>query len=395
MKIAFEALGFGKGDNFGGSAIVASRNAQELAARGHEVVYFCTNKKDKTSTLYNDTTITKINGVKVIYLKTYMIPLFGVSFGPFFVPHLKKYLDDEGPFDIVHLNEYRSFLAMTLAKWSIKKNIPFTIQPQGTMVLGDSSIFAKRIYDLIYSKKILQKATAVIPLTEGEKKLAIIKGVKEKNIKVISNGINPHIINNIPDKGSFRNTYQISKEKKIVLFVGRLDPIKGIDILIEAFAGLEDEKCLLVIIGPDHGFQDEIKKLIMKFNLVNNKVLLTGALNYNTVLSAMNDADILVVPSREEAFGMVILEAALLRKAMVISENCNLAQQFSDASIVLQLEKELFKTAIIRILNDQDFSRELGEKAYHNVKNNFQFTKVVDKMETLFKELSLSDKKSE
>ena len=53
MKIAFEALGFGQNDNFGGSAIVASKNAAALASRGHDVVYFCTNRKDKKSKLYN------------------------------------------------------------------------------------------------------------------------------------------------------------------------------------------------------------------------------------------------------------------------------------------------------------------------------------------------------
>ena len=84
---------------------MSSRNAEELVSRGHEVVYFCTNKKDKTSTLYNDTTIVNINGVKVIYLMTYMIPLWSGSFGPFIIPNLKKYLDDEGPFDIIHLND--------------------------------------------------------------------------------------------------------------------------------------------------------------------------------------------------------------------------------------------------------------------------------------------------
>jgi glycosyltransferase involved in cell wall biosynthesis len=208
---------------------------------------------------------------------------------------------------------------------------------------------------------------------------------------VIPTGIDIENYRNIPSKGHFREKFNIPKEKKIVLFVGRLDPIKGIDILIEAFADIEDEKCLLVIIGPDHGFQNEINRLVKKYEL-ENKVIITGALpDHKDVLSAMNDANVIVVPSRAEAFGMVILEGAVLRKPMVISKNCNISDQFEDSALVTEIKSESIGEAINNILNDHAFGRDLGEKAYNKVVEKFQLSRVVDEFEILFSKLITAD----
>ena len=388
MKIGFSALGFGVNDNLGGSAIVASATAIQLAERGHEVVYFCTNKKDKDTNLFEKTTIKKIKGVKVVYLKTYSFPFFKGSFPPHYIPKLKYYLDNERYFDVFHLNEYRSFNAAFITKWCVKNNIPFTIQPQGTLIYDGKSMFIKRLYDFLFSGRILKKAGAVIAVTHRENILAQELGVEERKVRVIPSGIDMHKYKDIPVKGEFRARFDLNVEKPIVLFVGRLDPIKGIDILISAFSKIKIPECKLVIVGPDHGSTNEIREQIKVLGL-SESVIITGAFpKHKDVLGAMNDADIMVVPSRAEAFGMVILEASILKKPMIISENCNVSDFYNDAAIVVPLNSNKIAEAMTDLLTDKPLREKIGSRARYVVEKNFQLNKVVTQLEELFIELS-------
>lgn len=392
MKIAIGSLGFGIGDNLGGSSVVAAKNAIELASRGHEVVFFCTNKKDKKTDLYKDSVNKKIKGIKVIYLKTFTISFWPGSFGPFYIPLLKKSLDKEGPFDIVYLNDYRTYISNVISKWAYKKNVPFIVQPQGTLVMGNKNIFLKWLYDYFFLKDILGKASMVVPVTNAEKDLAVNMGVSRANITVIPTGINIEAYKDIPVKGTFRKSFNLPENKKIILFVGRLDPIKGVDILIEGYVGIKNENNFLVIVGPDYGVQNKIQRLIKKYALEDN-VIITGALpDHKDVLSAMNEADILVVPSRSEGFGMVILEGAVLKKPMVISKNCNISDQFEDSALVVPAESKHIADAVNSIIDDKPFLHALGLKAYNKVIEKFQLSKVVDEFENLFTKLDTSNK---
>jgi len=391
LKIGFSALGFGVNDNLGGSVIVASTNAIQLASRGHEVIYFCTNKKDKSSNLFNETTIKKIKGVKVIYLKTYLFPSKG-SFGLHLIPEIKKFLEKESFFDVFHLNEYRSYTSLFISKWCSRNKIPFIIQPQGTLIKGGKSLMIKWLFDHLFTARILKKAAAIIAVTNREKLLAQELGIKESKIRVIPTGINLGDYESIPLKGAFRKKEKIEDDSPIVLFVGRLDQIKGVDILISAFAKIEIPKCKLVIIGPNHGSSDEIAKQIKDLRL-SESVLLAGALpEYKDVLSAINDADILVVPSRAEAFGMVILEGSVLKKAMVISKNCNVSDFYVDAAKVVSLSIEEVANAITHLLSNPKLRLKLGSQAREVVENNFKLDKVVLQIEKLYLNIITKDK---
>ena len=76
-----------------------------------------------------------------------------------FYNNCRKYLDQQGPFDIVHLTEYRSFLALRISKWAIKNKIPFTIQPQGSMIMGGKNVTPKEdIVETPQDKQALENA---------------------------------------------------------------------------------------------------------------------------------------------------------------------------------------------------------------------------------------------
>ncbi len=387
MKILFGSYGFGFKDNHGGSALVSGNNAIELAKRGHDVTFFCTNTIDKTKKYYATTTKKIIKGVKVFYLDTYTIPFWPGSFGPNYVLDLEKHLEKEGPFDIIHLNEYRSHISTVLARWAIRKKIPFTIQPQGTLIKGKKNILIKNIFDFLFKKTLLLDASCVIPVTNAEKELAKKFGVQEGRLEVIPTGIDISEFSNVKKKGEFRNKFGIPPDKKMILFVGRLDWIKGIDILIEAYSKMDRAQEILVIVGPNHGFKNKIEAIINKFNLEDD-VIITGPLpDYADVLSAINDSDVMAIPSRAEAFGMVILEGGTLKKPMVISKNCNVSDEFEKSALVVSPEPEKVAEAIKLLLSDMELSFRLGNLARNKVLEKFQIGHVAERFERLFQTL--------
>ena len=90
MKIIISALGFGIGDSLGGSARLSGSNAIELAKKGHEVVFLCTNRIDKKNKLFDSFQEKIIEGVRVMYLNTFTIPFWYGDLGPHYVVFPKK-----------------------------------------------------------------------------------------------------------------------------------------------------------------------------------------------------------------------------------------------------------------------------------------------------------------
>jgi glycosyltransferase involved in cell wall biosynthesis len=387
MRILFSALGFGRNDRFGGSVRIAADNAIELASRGHDITFYCTNLVDKSEKLYSSTVEKIIEGVKVVYHSTYTIPFWPGSFGISYSPRLRRWLNKESSFDVIHLNEYRSYLSVVLAKHAFNRGIPLILQPQGTLIVDNTSKIIKIVFELLFGKNALKRVDRIIAATLVEKQIAIEKGVLARKIVEIPVGIHLSKYRNLPKNGYFRHRFNIPKGKKIVLFVGRIDRNKGVDLLIEGFTNIGHPDAFLVIVGPDHGYKNFIEKLIQK-NDIRNRVLITGNLpDYSDVLSAIVDADVLVVPSRSEAFGMVVLEGSILKKAMVLSNGCHISAQYGDSALVVPPLPDEICSAVAKLLIQPALAQKLGENAYRLVNNRFEFSKVVDGLEKAYLEV--------
>ena len=169
---------------------------------------------------------------------------------------------------------------------------------------------AKTALDLLISSRIIQNASKIIALNQREADQYKKIGVSQNKIAIVPNGLDLLKYSVMPLKGTFRKRFGISTNEKIVLYLGRIHQIKGIDILIKAFAEvvLKLDNVKLVIAGPDDGFLFEVESLI-KILKIGKKVLFVGPLFGNEKLEAYVDADVYVLPSLYEAFPMGLLEA--------------------------------------------------------------------------------------
>lgn len=202
-----------------------------------------------------------------------------------------------------------------LASIASEFNIPLVITAHGTDLIGYDK--SPRFRD--YALNAFESASAIITISlENSNLVKKIFGAENK-IKLISNGYDANVFYKKDyDRREVLKSLGIEKEyQNIVSFAGKFTYFKGIDVLLKAAKIYEDENTLTLLAGNGELFE-EMKRLAQKLNLKNVKFL--GNQSHETLNKIYNIADVSLVPSRNEAFGLVVIEA-LACGAPVIGTN--------------------------------------------------------------------------
>jgi len=170
---------------------------------------------------------------------------------------------------------------------------------------GRSSI-RKTVFDIVVPRLSIRFAQKIIAISDHEKQVLIRRGISSERIVVIPNGIDT-------DEISFKKVNSPGHGNgKTLMFAGRIDiDQKGLDLLVEAFAYLVkyNPELDLVLIGPDwNDSTKRLKQLSVKLG-VGEKVHFFGYMERSDYLRNLGSADLFILPSRFEPFGIVLLEA--------------------------------------------------------------------------------------
>jgi glycosyltransferase involved in cell wall biosynthesis len=139
------------------------------------------------------------------------------------------------------------------------------------------------------------------------------------------------------------------RDKRILLFLGRLHPKKGCDILIDAFAQVADQSVSLVLAGPDQvGWQAELQQRVESLKL-QSRVVFAGMLQGEMKQGAFAVADAFVLPSHQENFGMAVVEALAIGLPVLISNRINIWREV-DQDGAGYVESDDF-SGTVRLLN--------------------------------------------
>lgn len=170
----------------------------------------------------------------------------------------------------------------------------------------------------------------------------------EKKIAVIPNGID------ISEFSKKKST--ILEGEPSLLYVGRLDHIKGVDILVRALQSVKADlpEICLHIVGKGSQ-ENQIRKLLISQKLENN-VKLHGHMNHEEITKLYMAADIVVVPSRDETFGITVLEAMAAGKPLIVSNRGALPELVEKGrnGLVVDLFPDTMANAIVSLSNDKD-----------------------------------------
>ncbi|KKG17794.1 hypothetical protein EO98_11700 [Methanosarcina sp. 2.H.T.1A.6] len=388
MKILQVIASFPPAFAYGGPAGVVYEISKELVKRGHEVTVYTTDVLDQNSRYKFENNPMWLDGIEVYHFKNisyslvanfHMTCAFGIALE--LRNNIKK-------FDVIHCHEYRAIEAIFTNYYAKKYNIPFILQPRGTMPTLKKSR-QKKIFDTFFGHNIIKNSNKIIASskTESDQYSSVCPEINEGKIIHIPNGINLDIYQNLPKKGSFRNKYSISENDKVILFLSRLHERKGADILIESFSDLqkEIENVKLVIAGPDDGFLNELKSIVRTLE-IEKDVIFTGPLYETNKLEAYVDADVFVLPSKDryESFGNVVLEAFACRTPVIVTSVCGVTEWIENVGYTVDCDISQIKDAMFQILTDEMLNKKLRTNGNSLVTNKFSWDSITTKIEETY-----------
>jgi glycogen(starch) synthase len=218
-------------------------------------------------------------------------------------------------------------------------------------------------------------------------------GLPPDKLVMVPNGVNfeAYAAENKEDLSQFRNRFALPQEK-IVLFVGRLVHEKGAHVLVNAVPKvLEKVNAKFVIVGNGY-MRDQLSDLVRGMGLA-HKVMFTGFVDDETLRKLQKCADVSVVPSLFEPFGIVALEAMAARSPLVVSDTGGLSEIVShevDGVKVYAGNPDSLSWGITRVLTDQGFANRLRTNAYRKVQEKYNWDTIAQQTKTVY-EVVLSE----
>ncbi|MCK5601313.1 glycosyltransferase [Candidatus Pacearchaeota archaeon] len=364
--------------SYGGPVAVAKNIGESLAELGHKVFFFSTESAMNTNLkftkqVYSD----KLNwpGGSWYYSKTFKETL----------------LSEIDNLDILHITDlwvYPTYIAAQIA--TIHK-IPYIIRPAGALndrAFHNSTLKAikKSIYFSLFAKNILLNSKAIHACSEIEQSY-IRKAVPSAKIRNIGNPVTTeHYI--LGDGAYAVEKWPALKNRKIVLMLCRLNPIKGFDYIIPAWtkAVKKHKDAILVIAGPgENGYENKIEELINHHNIKNN-ILLTGMIGGKDKLALLQKAVFYILGSYSENFGLACAEAMSCGTPAIATTGtpwCGIID--SEAGLYIPPSEERMTEAITEMLDMSDEKLKfMSQNARDFIVKNFDIKTVRDKYINLF-----------
>jgi glycosyltransferase involved in cell wall biosynthesis len=215
-------------------------------------------------------------------------------------------------YDLIHQHSIWLAVSRITNRWRSKYDRPTVISPHGTLedFCLKRSNWKKQLALIAYEMKNLKSATC-LQATAVQEAASFRRFGLTNPIAIIPNGISADWLQCDGDMQKFRDRFSISSERRLILFLSRIHPVKGLPMLFEALAQLSNRLSdwLLVIAGPDEsGHQHALEQQIEKLGL-SSRVVFVGPLRGAEKRDAFAAADIFVLPTHSENFGIVIAEA--------------------------------------------------------------------------------------
>lgn len=373
---------------YGGSVRVAAELSVRLAARGHIVTVLTTDALDAERRAAPAEEM--LDGVRVIRLPNVSNRL---AWRRVFLPggFAHAVAQHAAAADLAHLHEVRSLLNAAALPALLRAGVPYVVSPHGGLPAELGRTGYKHVFDALWGRRLLANACRLHALTAMERDQYTGRGLPAERVALLPNGIDLHAFDAPADVEAFKRRYDIPFGVPVVGFLGRLNAIKGLDVLIEAFNRVRAEHpdAVLVLVGPDDGARPALEVHAQRLGVA-------GAVRFTGMLAADGDkaaayraADVYALPSVYENLPTTVLEAMLNGVPCVVSERAGLADELAQAGVARVYGPQANDTAltgeILRLLADPAAARNLGERGRAYVQARFDWEAVIDRWEAVYR----------
>jgi glycosyltransferase involved in cell wall biosynthesis len=387
MKILYAGTGYKPAFRLGGPIVSVSAAAEMLVRKGHQVVVVSTNANNDQDLDVPIGVPVDVEGVEVWYFRREeplrkwlpFVPYLSRSIGFMYSPEMRAALDRIVPgIDVVHTQGPFVYPSYAAARAAFRHGKPLVYSQRGCLAEERLRFRGakKRLYVAAVEKPIMKRAASLVALTEAERMSYRALGVSTP-IAVIPNGIDiPR-----PRPGAaarVQERYGIAPDAPLILFLGRLHPIKGVDKLLDAFAHVTREfpDAVLMMAGPDEwGFQRQSS----------GRVLFPGMIAGDDKSDVLARADLFCLPSRSEGFSNAVLEALANSTAVMLSPACNFPEvEAAKAGVIVEDDPETMAAAMRVLLGDRARLLTMGEAGRRLVAECYSWEVITDRLIELY-----------
>lgn len=326
-----------------------------------------------------------LDGADVRLFPTAWLALGWIGYAPTISVALREALASH---DLVHIHELWHFPHYAAYRAAQEAGKPYVVTVHGAMDpwAMRQKWLRKWIYMTLLQRRILQRAAAVQAVTATEADQIRARGIRTP-IAVIPNGIDPDSFQNLPPKSVFLQRFPDLEGKQVVLFLGRIHPIKGLDILAHAFPKVlsHHQDVRLVIAGPDEDSHRRRIEALLAAGGVVDRTVFTGMLTETEKLAALAASDVFVLPSYSEGLSLSVLEALASGLPVIITRQCQFPEvAHADAGLVIDPDAGQLHDALSRLLENPVEGRAMGQRGRQMVMQRYTWDSVAARVRKLY-----------
>ncbi|MEM1659049.1 MAG: glycosyltransferase family 4 protein [Candidatus Jordarchaeales archaeon] len=284
-------------------------------------------------------------------------------------------LEREKPFDLCHVHDWLSAISGLSVKEALGKPLVFTVHSTETVRSGGRGI--RPIEEL--EKMCAEKADRVITVSNYIKQELVNIGINPEKIRVVYNGVDSKRFKpaSEKEKREIRSKYGL-ENSKLVLFLGRLDPSKGLDYLLKALPMILEEEPDAKVVIAGRGWLEPTLAALAKLLGVEDHVVFAGYIPPKELPALYSAAEVFVSPSLCEPFGITLLEAMACGTAVVSTYTGGIPEfvkPMENGILVDAHSPDQLAYAITLLLQDEELRRRLAENGRKTVEKEFTWEK--------------------
>jgi glycosyltransferase involved in cell wall biosynthesis len=366
--------------NYGGPIYAIHQLCAAQVLLGLEVDVFTTNRNGPEVSNVPIGVPVNIDGVNVYYFPCMWL----MRFWYYSFQMSKAFKRELRSYNFIHNHSIFLWPTFGAAYFARKFKIPYCISPRGSLVaslIEQKSRFRKLLYIALLEKKNLKDAQFVHTTSELEAVEIKRLNLGVSDIEVVPNGVKLSDY----DLPCLENRYDFP----YLLYLGRISWKKRIDLLIKAMPNINFKFKLIIAGNDDEGERSKLEETVRELNL-SDRVQFIGFIEGIEKIKIIKNSSLLTLPSENENFGNVILEAWACRKPVAVSRNVGLADiviQHS-AGILISSSPELIAKEINNLIADTFRLKELGDNGCILADSQFQWSSVANRLRCLYEKYS-------
>ena len=295
-------------------------------------------------------------------------------------------------YDLLHIHALFSFSVASAAWWASHYRVPYVVRPLGTLNrwgIENRRPWLKQASLRLIDGRVLSGAAAVHYTSQEEQEEGAMAASVSRPV-VIPNPVDFQFDRNQLPACWLRSRYPAIAGRRIILFLSRLHPKKGIDLLLVSFARLRAQipNIALVLGGAgEEPFVERLRRQARELG-IESDVVWTGFLEGDAKKAAMAEAEVFVLPSYSENFGVAVVEAMVCGLPVIVSDQVGIHRHISAAAagLVVSCREDDLTAAILQVLANDSLRSTLAHNGLA-LAQTFSVTAVTDQLLRLYRDL--------